>query len=116
MPYVKQLWESGDIVTAQKLNHMEDGIENAGGIQPLVIIGSQTGSDFVFNKTWQEVKNAFPMACMMATVDSGVQHVLVTGVMSTSSRYYVTVAQWNDPFSASSVDGYPSVPGVYYHG
>ena len=113
MAYVKQLWESGDIVTAEKLNHMEDGIY---GLQPLVIIGSQTGSDFVFDKTWQEVKNAFPMACMMATVDSGVQHVLVTGVMSTSSRFYVTVDQWNDPFSASSVDGYPSVPGVYYHG
>lgn len=29
MAYVKQTWECGDIVTAEKLNHMEDGIDNA---------------------------------------------------------------------------------------
>mgnify|MGYP002520365324 CR=1 FL=1 len=31
MAYVKQNWECGQVITADKLNHMEDGIENAGG-------------------------------------------------------------------------------------
>lgn len=31
MAYVKQNWECGEMITADKLNHMEDGIENAGG-------------------------------------------------------------------------------------
>ena len=31
MPYTKQNWVCGDEITAEKLNHMEDGIENAGG-------------------------------------------------------------------------------------
>lgn len=30
MNYEKQVWASGDIITADKLNHMEDGIDNAG--------------------------------------------------------------------------------------
>ena len=32
MSYTKQTWVNGDIITAEKLNHMEDGIENAGGV------------------------------------------------------------------------------------
>ena len=31
MSYTKQTWATGDTVTAAKLNHMEDGIEGAGG-------------------------------------------------------------------------------------
>ena len=30
MSYEKQIWNSGDIITADKLNHMEDGISTAG--------------------------------------------------------------------------------------
>lgn len=32
MSYEKQTWETGEIITAEKLNHMENGIENAGGV------------------------------------------------------------------------------------
>lgn len=31
MAYDKQTWVSGEVITAVKLNHMEDGIANAGG-------------------------------------------------------------------------------------
>lgn len=31
MAYTKQTWQNGDIITDDKLNHMEDGIANAGG-------------------------------------------------------------------------------------
>lgn len=30
MAYTKQNWECGDLITADKMNHIEDGIENAG--------------------------------------------------------------------------------------
>lgn len=30
MAYEKQEWKCGDSITAEKLNHMEDGIANAG--------------------------------------------------------------------------------------
>lgn len=32
MAYTKQTWNCGDEITAEKLNHIEDGIENAGGV------------------------------------------------------------------------------------
>jgi len=32
MAYTKQSWASGDIITAEKLNHMEAGIESAGNV------------------------------------------------------------------------------------
>lgn len=31
MAYEKQEWKCGDVVTADRLNHMEDGIANCGG-------------------------------------------------------------------------------------
>lgn len=31
MAYVKKTWECGETITADALNHMEDGIANASG-------------------------------------------------------------------------------------
>lgn len=33
MAYEKQTWETGELITADKLNHMEDGIADSGGGQ-----------------------------------------------------------------------------------
>jgi len=30
--YTKQTWKTGDVITEDKLNHMEDGISTGGGI------------------------------------------------------------------------------------
>ena len=30
MSYTKQTWANGDVITADKLNHIENGVENAG--------------------------------------------------------------------------------------
>ena len=32
MSYEKQTWTTGDVITADKMNHMEDGIANGGGM------------------------------------------------------------------------------------
>ena len=31
MAYEKQTWQSGDVITAAKMNHIEDGIASGGG-------------------------------------------------------------------------------------
>lgn len=50
MSYEKQTWTNGDVITAEKLNHMEDGIAGAGGgilkidtsdFTPIVINGDE---------------------------------------------------------------------------
>lgn len=35
MAYEKQIWNCGDTITAEKLQHMEDGIASGGGTEPL---------------------------------------------------------------------------------
>ena len=55
MSYVKQTWQTGDVVTAEKLNHIEDGVAGAGGMAviPLEI----SGSDLQTSLTWSEIKD-----------------------------------------------------------
>ena len=38
MSYIKTTWETGDVITAEKLNKMEDGIESAGGDDSVFIV------------------------------------------------------------------------------
>lgn len=44
MAYVKQNWQCEDLITADKLNHMEDGIENAGSSASVAVVHI-TGED-----------------------------------------------------------------------
>lgn len=39
MSYDKHMWTTGEVITEEKLNHMEDGIAEAGGEQSVVICG-----------------------------------------------------------------------------
>ena len=41
MAYEKQTWHTGDVITESKLNHMEDGIANAGALV-IHLIASET--------------------------------------------------------------------------
>ena len=43
MSYDKQTWQRGDVITANKLNHMEDGIATGGGV--LVVNLIDEGAD-----------------------------------------------------------------------
>ena len=38
MSYIKTTWETGDVITAEKFNKMEDGIESAGGDDSVFIV------------------------------------------------------------------------------
>ena len=63
MNYEKQTWERGETISADKLNHMEEGIANAGGGGTLVVGFDRLEGDFpnvyeVYDKTWSEVSSA----------------------------------------------------------
>lgn len=58
MAYEKQTWVTGEVITKEKLNHMEDGIANSGGGSGesfIIHIDSETGEA---DKTWREVFDA----------------------------------------------------------
>ena len=38
MAYEKQTWTNGEVITQEKLNHMEDGIANADSEDSIVIV------------------------------------------------------------------------------
>lgn len=59
MSYEKQTWVNGDVITDDKLNHMEDGIANAGGGGLLITATYDSGTNkTVMDKTWKEIKDA----------------------------------------------------------
>lgn len=66
MAYEKQTWQCGDVVTAEKLNHIEDGIANSGGT-PLIVTYSEEGEECegggtavkaTCSHSWQEIYDA----------------------------------------------------------
>lgn len=54
MAYTPTEWVSGDIVTAAKLNHIEQGVINAGGTQITATV-SETG--MTLNASYNDLKN-----------------------------------------------------------
>lgn len=58
MSYTKQTWATGDIITADKMNHMEDGIADSGGGGAFLINISDDGGRYTLSKTWKEIKDA----------------------------------------------------------
>lgn len=65
MSYVKTTWKDGDVITAEKLNKIENGIEAAsgggggGGSFLVTITWDETTSEYVSDKTYAEIKAAF---------------------------------------------------------
>lgn len=59
MAYTKNTWTDGDIVTSEKLNHMEDGVA---GAYKMMNVGNVTLFAGTINgtldKTWQEIFDA----------------------------------------------------------
>ena len=58
MSYIKQTWETGDVITANKLNHMEDGI---GGEEDFIVTLTPTSQDMsgTMDKTCGEITAAY---------------------------------------------------------
>lgn len=78
MSYTPTEWATGDVITAEKLNNMEDGI--VGSAKVLFIeVNEETG---VFNKTWNELKNALSDGVLCLAVFSGDETATITVISS----------------------------------
>lgn len=59
MTYNKTTWVDGDVITAEKLNNIESGIEASGGNQPLIVnITMDESYNYSADKTYVEIKEA----------------------------------------------------------
>lgn len=113
MAYDPTNWKSGDVVTAAKLNKLEQGVANSGGVL-VVGVNSETG---VLDKTWQEIHDAAATGCVLLVNDMGeelINYPLVNVWQDSSeehiygaSFFYYAGSNLID-FATDSADGYPA--------
>ena len=118
MAYTKQTWECGDLITADKMNHIEDGIEEAssgGGTEPLVVgvnvTTEGTTTTYTLDKTWQQIHDAYPNVYIGTANES----LAVLGVSIISGIYglvaYAVPQSQDDAsfqgFRTDTANGYP---------
>ena len=73
MAYVKTVWETGDVITAAKLNNAENGIEAANEKGGVFMISETNVEDVhTLGKTWQEIHDAIESGdlCVIRYVSS----------------------------------------------
>ena len=92
MSYTKNTWANGDVITATKLNHMEDGIEGAGsgggGFDATLVISveDETPVVTVASGTFADFSSKFsngehPTAQVFADSDEGYNLCFVSNVL-----------------------------------
>lgn len=114
MAYNKTVWQTGDTITAEKLNNIENGI--AGTV--LVVNYSEDPNipnKFVFDKTWQEIYDVFSAGGLVTVGYSfndggyeGVNRNPVVEVYSGEGTYAVGYRENRISYAnTDSADGYP---------
>lgn len=122
MAYEPTSWSTGDIVTAEKLNKLENGIASSGGEIFIVntLLDEETGG-MILDKTWQEIKDAFDSGKLILGVaaygteeqwQAGIAYLF--GLMSNDSTHsYACIFlsgsnARGEQFLTNSKNGYPS--------
>ena len=110
MSYEKQTWATGDTITANKLNHMEDGISGAGCV--LALTAHEDGDNVVLDHTWQEIYDA-PLAVLHKEEDGGKIIFSVTQIGGVDGHYGLALVAMDGSgetleFETSTADGYPA--------
>lgn len=114
MAYVKTVWATGDVITAEKLNNMENGIESASNVLTTEIVLSDN-APVRFDMTYNEIKSAMQAKKPIFVIHSanpGVYGVISEAFFSEDLNKYCT--SWFDftasnlaTYGADSSDGYP---------
>ena len=96
MAYTKYTWTDGEVINAQKLNHMEDGIEDAGsggsGCTFVVKPDHQEGDVTYYDKTWQELADAMEsgQACLLWMKETHSQDDFMISLIPINACGYIT--------------------------
>lgn len=113
MAYTKNTWQTGDIVTSQKLNHMEDGIANSENVFIVGGVSFDENSNLVgtLDKTWQEIHDAMQnKICLVVFSDNvGIFQFLVESAVEIGNDYHVGIG--GTDFLVSTANGYPAASG-----
>lgn len=106
--YQKTNWQSGDTITAEKLNNIENGIAGGG----VLVVNYTTACD----KTWQEIDDA-AFAVIVANDDvNHIKSIELVGITGINGSAYAVMAfnamtGTSATYSCDSADGYPVKQG-----
>lgn len=120
MAYSKTTWAANDVITATKLNKMEQGIYDAQRGGGALIVGSEyddNESKYTLNKTWQEIYNAVSQGIVAVIVyetpiDGYAQALPVLGAYQLAPTQYgvsVSLGDAMGEYTADQASGYPSM-------
>ena len=107
MSYTPTNWQTGDIVSSQRLNKLEEGVKDA--YEVMVI----NDTNATLDKTWQEIYDAMAQGklCVIrkdfGDLEGGISINTVNSVALEETKYMVVAG--NVGFSASSATGYPAL-------
>lgn len=116
MAYTKQTWATGDTITADKLNHLEDGVAGAGGVMVVGATFDESTNKTTLDHTWQEINAALSAGIPCFSHDVSVEgESSLCPIIRTNSASTAYSVQIIDQYSGeltnyktSSPDGYPS--------
>lgn len=102
-----------DVVVARKLS----GGGGGGGTEPLVVRTTVDGGTITFDKTWQEIDDAFPNITLYVSNEyppgfQGKAIDLIVGVYHSESVYLVSTYSFDNyetiTYITNAADGYPA--------
>ena len=111
MAYERQTWTCGETITADKLNHIEEGLANSGGGTGETLVVSMVENEdesTSLDKTWQEIHDAFPNVVL---VDDVGRYAILSVYFDSNIQYdtgdgYIIV-NYDNTYGATSPSSYP---------
>ena len=120
MSYISTNWKTGDIVTSEKLNHMEDGIANSESVMIITVVTEDPAqsaknllrakiNDKFLDKTWQQIFDALNTGKVCVIKNGDETYVEIDFVTTAGERdgSYIVMSNKDVTYEASSADGYP---------
>lgn len=110
MSYTPTSWSTGDTITAQAMNKIENGIANAGGGDFFVV----TDSDGVLDKTWTEIYTALSNGMMVKRIYVDAGYVAKIDLLYSAiydEEFYCVYPLGDTSFwyQTSTANGYPEL-------
>lgn len=109
MAYEPTEWEAGMKVTASRLNKIEQGIVDAGG----VMIVHENEDTSTLDKTFAEIRNALAVGTIVIFLQAytdGVNIRMVKSAINEEGSYNVYFMNGPTHYTAASENGYPALP------
>jgi hypothetical protein len=115
MSYTKHTWVDGELVTAAKMNNIENGIEEAssggGSGGGVLVVHDEYGT---LDKTWQEIHDAFLTGAVRIITNVGSIFNITRMYSDVATNTFIIEYVFNGKggaaiavYETNSADGYP---------